>query len=1517
MKTSKIRKVFVTCIALSNYYFITSQNFKEHIIDQGDDNFSSQIIQGDIDGDGDIDLITMRSDINVSHTPYNIRLYENVGSDSYKRHVLLDRPATQATLADLDGDGDLEIVAALRPEDKIVYYDNLGGLSFSSAKTIDPFCLEAYHVIAGDFDGDNDMDIVCSSIDGLNEVTVHFNDGNGNFSGERLLDYPIKTPIEFIVGDVNNDGIDDFSYRKANDNDILLYEGTNTGNFNLHAYNGSSSVPITTFCYTDQEQDGILELAFLDDNGIYIIRQLLASTTMVQITNANNYDHIASGDIDNDGDDDLVLNSIGGTTGYYVNDLSNGYLEFSGINSAIEAGTDIIAGDYNQDGLDEIAFVGGSFTFTGISKFEVNSGTLNFDTTFAIGVPDGAPVSGDSKLLADIDSDGDLDVITYQGWYENDGTGNYSTYQPIAFPDTLFNGLTTTHDKIIKVVDIDTNGINDIVVKLAGSDQTVWLNYNNNLASVPNLENRMPTNNIVGASFIDFDLDGDLDLLGDDGSYLKWSENGYNNFGSTTIGKFNPVSAFVRDQNNSLIQGFFHLDMLADIDNDGDLDAFSKSGNAISYFENIGGTKMTQNQFLINSNSANSLSLLGTGDFNNDGFVDLLESLSGTLAYYANDGSSGFTGPYFIDNIAKSYSNRPYAKWGDIDGDNDIDIILTFYEGNQYNTITGWYENDGTGSFAPLQKIYAPEITSFSDIDDIDGDGDLDVLAYSRLSGKTSWLENLGNSCVSCSLNIDEEICRGGFTVLGSEIIFEEGTYIDTLVSQLGCDSIVQLNVSFSPNFCSTSQCSELIISEYIEGTGNNQAIELYNPTNDSIMLSDYAIGVFNGSFSVVDSIINLGGYIYSDSTFVIVNSNSNNSGMLGAASLISSKLNFTGNDAIVLYKNGSIIDRVGGEILNNNIITEGMLSTQNQTLVRLPSVTEGLIPPLTDSLTHQFSALPTDDITNLHIHVSECQQLLCNNHIIIDSTICTGDTLYTGQNEFFETGVYFDSLMNNNSCDSIVEIRLHVNSNYHFIYDTICNGDTLFYNQDTLTQNGTYNYSFPVSSECDSLVVFNLTVLTPNASINGLGTTYLNTSSNQPIIGIPSGGSFSGPGIIGSNFSASIAGVGSHTISYSINVNGCIASDSQTVTVTPAPNYNYDLIISTVYDGPLTSGTPKGIELFVGQDIPDLSIYGVGSANNGGGSDGEEFTFPNVSVTAGDYIYIATESTNFSNFFGFAPDYTHGSMSINGDDAVELFQNGVVIDVFGDINTDGTNQVWEYTDGWASRNNCSQPNNGNFNNSNWTYSGINTLDGETMNSSATTPVPIGTFTCGTTCIGTTGLDIQSACGSYTWIDGNTYTTSNSTATHTLTNAAGCDSIITLNLTINNTTTATDIQSACGSFTWIDGNTYTTSNNTATHTLTNAAGCDSIITLNLTINNTTTATDIQSACGSFTWIDGNTFTTSNNTATHTLTNAAGCDSIITLNLTINNTTATDIQSACGSFTWIDGNTYTTSNNTAT
>jgi len=191
-------------------------------------------------------------------------------------------------------------------------------------------------------------------------------------------------------------------------------------------------------------------------------------------------------------------------------------------------------------------------------------------------------------------------------------------------------------------------------------------------------------------------------------------------------------------------------------------------------------------------------------------------------------------------------------------------------------------------------------------------------------------------------------------------------------------------------------------------------------------------------------------------------------------------------------------------------------------------------------------------------------------------------------------------------------------------------------------------------------------------------------------------------------------------------------------------------------------------------------------------------------------------------------------------------------------------------------------------------------------------------------CTLATGTDTRTECNSFTWIDGNTYFASNDTATFNIAGgaASGCDSLVTLDLTIINSATGTDTRTECNSFTWIDGNTYFASNDTATFNIPGGAvnGCDSLVTLDLTIINSATGTDTRTECNSFTWIDGNTYFASNDTATFNIPGGAvnGCDSLVTLDLTIiNSATGTDVQTVCNAFTWIDGNTYTSDNDTAT
>ena len=173
-------------------------------------------------------------------------------------------------------------------------------------------------------------------------------------------------------------------------------------------------------------------------------------------------------------------------------------------------------------------------------------------------------------------------------------------------------------------------------------------------------------------------------------------------------------------------------------------------------------------------------------------------------------------------------------------------------------------------------------------------------------------------------------------------------------------------------------------------------------------------------------------------------------------------------------------------------------------------------------------------------------------------------------------------------------------------------------------------------------------------------------------------------------------------------------------------------LHLTGIFDASLSGGTPKGIELYASDDIADLSAYAVGSANNGGGTDGAEFTLSG-SATAGDYIYVVDSNNDdeFLTWFGLSSTFTTGSMSINGDDAVELFNttggSPSVIDTFGVIDVDGNGEDWEYQDGWAYRNTITAG--GAFTLSDWTFSGANAWDGATSNASSDSVMPIGTFT--------------------------------------------------------------------------------------------------------------------------------------------------------------------------------------------
>ncbi len=164
----------------------------------------------------------------------------------------------------------------------------------------------------------------------------------------------------------------------------------------------------------------------------------------------------------------------------------------------------------------------------------------------------------------------------------------------------------------------------------------------------------------------------------------------------------------------------------------------------------------------------------------------------------------------------------------------------------------------------------------------------------------------------------------------------------------------------------------------------------------------------------------------------------------------------------------------------------------------------------------------------------------------------------------------------------------------------------------------------------------------------------------------------------------------------------------------------------------------------------------------------------------------------------------------------------------------------------------------------------------------------------------------QSACESFTWND-STYFESGY-YTQQLTNMIGCDSIVTLHLTIHHGDTTEFAETACESFVW-NNVTYNQSGD-YTQTLTNIHGCDSVVTLHLTLYHAETAEFAETACDAFVWNDS--IYTASGDYTQTLSNIHGCDSVVTLHLTLNHAeTAEFAETACESFVWNDS-VYTTS-----
>lgn len=219
------------------------------------------------------------------------------------------------------------------------------------------------------------------------------------------------------------------------------------------------------------------------------------------------------------------------------------------------------------------------------------------------------------------------------------------------------------------------------------------------------------------------------------------------------------------------------------------------------------------------------------------------------------------------------------------------------------------------------------------------------------------------------------------------------GTYTVTVSNIYGCTAIDSAIVTDS-----TVTCGTLFFSEYLEGSGQNKALEIYNPNSFAVDLSDYTVKLYPNGATTTGQITTLSGILQPDSVYVLRHGSATLSGILNASDLVASSVcTFNGNDAVTLEQNGTVVDAIGE--VGANPGTEwivGTGSTLNYTLVRDASINTGTTNWTVGATQWQAFAQDTDGFMGSHTGTS-CATPACNisvNAVVLSAAACFGDTI-------------------------------------------------------------------------------------------------------------------------------------------------------------------------------------------------------------------------------------------------------------------------------------------------------------------------------------------------------------------------------------------------------------------------------------------------------------------------------------------------------------------------------------------
>jgi len=319
--------------------------------------------------------------------------------------------------ADLDGDGDMDVLSASINDNKVAWYEN--GNSWNKT-VISGDLLYALNIYSADIDGDGDMDVLSASIEDGKIAWYENTDGSGSFGPQQIISYPGPNMIR--TADLDGDGDMDVFSANEGIQTISWYENGNSWKGTTITSNVDD--PESVYA-ADLDGDGDLDVLSTDDDiGLawYENKDGYGNFGPQQIILNSYAEHVHSADIDGDGDMDVLLGSGGSiNVSWFENTDGSGTF---GTQQVISTAADVAHYVYaaDLDGDSDLDVLSASYGDDKIAWYE------NMDGSGTFGIQQVISTAADGAYCvyaADLDGDSDLDVLSASrsdnkvAWYEN------------------------------------------------------------------------------------------------------------------------------------------------------------------------------------------------------------------------------------------------------------------------------------------------------------------------------------------------------------------------------------------------------------------------------------------------------------------------------------------------------------------------------------------------------------------------------------------------------------------------------------------------------------------------------------------------------------------------------------------------------------------------------------------------------------------------------------------------------------------------------------------------------------------------------------------------------------------------------------------------------------------------------------------------------------------------------------------------------------------------------------------